>query len=335
MDDSFFINLALREAWRYQILTYPNPAVGAVVVRDGKILSIEAHQMAGASHSEVRALVSAYERVSGKEVDFDKNDAALAHKFLKSLPKSFFRDCEVYVTLEPCSHSGKTPSCANLLKELKPKRVVIATTDPIESHSGGVEILKQSGVEVVVGVEEKRAKDLIEPFVIWQKRTFVLFKLAQSLNGKIGGGYLSSRDSLTFTHKIREVVDYLLIGGNTVKVDRPTLDCRFSNPKKAPDIKIYSKSKEFDKSIPLFGVNNRGVEIIDTLEFKSPGAILVEGGEGMLRALADKIDWFLINLTPKLSDSEISYNFRANLEFLFELKVGKDYMIWSRFGQAD
>jgi len=330
MDDFFFMDLALSEAWRYQLLTYPNPAVGAVVVENGKILSIEAHQKSGFSHAEVRALVSAYEKKSGQSVDFDKNNSSLAHNFLLSCPKDFFKEFEVFVTLEPCSHTGKTPSCANLLAKLKPKRVVVGTLDPIKSHSGGVEVLKNSKIDVKIGVEEKRAKDLIEPFIIWQKRAFVIFKIAQTLNGKIGGGYLSSKESLKFTHKIREVVDYLLIGGNTVRVDRPTLNCRFSDPKKAPDIQIYSKEKKFDKSIPLFNEPNRDVKIVDSLNFDRAGLVLVEGGEGMLKALVDRIDWFLIVLTPKLSDNKISYNLNRSIDFLHQQRVGKDYMIWSR-----
>jgi diaminohydroxyphosphoribosylaminopyrimidine deaminase/5-amino-6-(5-phosphoribosylamino)uracil reductase len=333
VDDSFFMNLAIDKAWRYQILTYPNPAVGAVVVENGRILSIEAHKKAGSSHAEIRALLGAWEVKSKKSLDFDKDDAKKAHKFLSLLPKKFFIDCEIYVTLEPCSHDGKTPSCANLLSKLKPKRVIIATADPIDSHSGGIKILKETKIKVDFGIEKSRAEKLLEPFKIWQKRTFVLFKLAQSLNGKIGGGYLSSAESLAHTHQIREVIDRLIIGGETVRVDRPKLDCRFSNPQKAPDITIYSNKKleEFDQSIPLFQVKGREVKVCKSLDLSKGGLVLVEGGDKMLKALSQRVDWLLVYLTPKLSSNEISYNLSKNIEFLHQERIGVDLKLWSKF----
>jgi diaminohydroxyphosphoribosylaminopyrimidine deaminase/5-amino-6-(5-phosphoribosylamino)uracil reductase len=216
---------------------------------------------------------------------------------------------------------------------LKLRRVVISTLDPIKNHSGGVEILKSSGVEVELGVEEKRAKELIEPFVIWQERAFVVFKLAQSLNGRIGGGYLSSKESLTHTHKIREVIDMLIIGGNTVRTDRPTLDCRFSNPSKAPNVTIFSKKGSFEPDIPLFGVKNREVRVTQSLDFSKPSLVLVEGGEGLLNSLKSSIDWSLHYITPQLSSNQISYNCTQKLTFLHQERVGVDFILWSRFEQ--
>lgn len=90
MNDEFYMQLALNEAWKYQGLTYPNPAVGAVVIMDGKILSIQAHQKAGTSHAEVLALLIAYEILSSNPINFDCFDASKAHEFLLNLPKNFF-----------------------------------------------------------------------------------------------------------------------------------------------------------------------------------------------------------------------------------------------------
>ena len=330
IDDKFFMQLAINEAYKYQLLTYPNPAVGAVVTKNGAILAIEAHKKAGSSHAEVIALLSAYEKLTNKSIDFDKNDAIKAHNFLLK-QKELFKDCEIYVTLEPCSHIGKTPSCANLIKELKLKRVIIGTLDPIKSHSGGLNLLKKSGIEVLSSILEQECKDLIEPFLIWQKRGFVLFKLAQSTNGQIGGGYISSKESLIHVHKLREVCSKLIIGGNTIRVDRPTLDCRFIN-KKAPDVIIYSKESSFDTSIPLFNIKSRKVEIRKDLNFlKERGFYLVEGGEGMLKAIKKYIDWMLIYQAPKLTSKQLSYNINSNLQFLHISRNSKDILIWSRF----
>ncbi|MEN8726380.1 MAG: bifunctional diaminohydroxyphosphoribosylaminopyrimidine deaminase/5-amino-6-(5-phosphoribosylamino)uracil reductase RibD [Sulfurovum sp.] len=326
MRDEFYMQLALDKAWEYQGLTYPNPAVGAVVTLDGNILAIAAHQKAGTSHAEVLALLSAYETLSNLQLDFDPNDAQKAHTFLLSLPKDFFNDCSIYVTLEPCSHEGKTPSCASLLQSLALSRVVIGIEDPIEGHDGGMKKLENARV----GILEEECRALIEPFMIWQKRAFVLFKLAQTVNGRIGGGYLSSKASLTHVHQLREVCDTLFIGGNTVREDRPTLDCRFIKAK-APTVKIYAKEDNFDRDIPLFGIENRDVEIINTLDFLDrPSFVLVEGGEGMLEALKEKIDWMLIYQTPKLSTNNLTYNTTMNLHFLHQNKKDIDLMIWSR-----
>ena len=326
MNDEFYMQLALNKAWQYQGLTYPNPAVGAVITHKGAIIAIEAHQKAGTSHAEVLALLSAYETFSKTTLDFDVKDAFRAHEFLLNLPQNYFSECSIYVTLEPCSHQGKTPSCASLLQQLSLKRIVIGISDPISGHDKGARQLEN----VTFGVLEQECNALLEPFQIWQKRAFVLFKLAQTSNGKIGGGYLSSQASLTHVHQLREVCETLLIGGNTVRTDRPTLDSRLIKGK-APDVTIYAKEDNFDREIPLFTVENRNVKITDTLDFlETPSFVLVEGGEGMLNALKEKIDWLLIYQTPKLSTNTLTYNTTMNLQFLHTDKIDVDMMIWSK-----
>jgi len=326
--NKIYMTQALKKAWQYQLRTYPNPAVGALILSNNEIVALEAHQKAGGSHAEVLAFLSAYETLSSKKIEFNRFDAHKAHEFLYSLPQNFFSECIVYVTLEPCSHKGKTPSCASLLAELKPKKVVVATLDPIKGHDGGVGRLQEQGVEVEVGVCQKEALELLEPFLIWQKRAFVLFKIAQTSNGKIGGGYLSSKASLTHVHQLRSVCTKMIIGGNTVRVDRPTLDCRFTQDK-APDIVIYSKRDDFDRTIPLFSIDGREVEMAQNLDFSEPSFILVEGGEGMLNALKDRIDWLLQYQTPKLSYHSSNYNVDIDLKFLHQERKGVDVMLWS------
>jgi len=327
------MNLALNKAWKYQLLTYPNPAVGALVTYKGEIVSIEAHQRAGTSHAEVLALLSAYETITDTTIDFDRFNAKDAHHFLYSLPKGFFKESEIFVTLEPCSHSGKTPSCALLLAYIKPKKVVIATLDPIDGHSGGVDILKRKNIEVKIGICKKEADELLEPFIIWQKRAFVLFKIAQTSNGKIGGGYLSSKESLTHVHKLRFACTKMIIGGNSVRVDRPTLDCRFIKAD-APNITIFSKKNNFDRNIPLFSVSNREVTITNNIkDLDKPSFILIEGGEGMINALKYKIDWILQYQTPKLSSHKSNYSVDLDLKFLHQNKIGVDLLLWSKISK--
>lgn len=331
---TIYMQQALNKAWQYQGVTYPNPAVGALIVCNNEIIALEAHQKAGTSHAEVLALIQAYETLSGETISFDRFDAHQAHEFLYTLPQNFFAECIVYVTLEPCSHVGKTPSCASLLAYIQPKKVVIATLDSIKGHDGGMNRLQEQGIAVEVGVCEAEAKALIEPFLIWQKRAFVLFKIAQTSNGKIGGGYLSSQDSLTHVHQLRAVCTRMVIGGNTVRVDRPTLDCRFSLKgfwgDTAPDITIFSRQDDFDRTIPLFAVPERTVTVSDTIDWGTPSFILVEGGEGMLSALADKIDWVLQYQTPKFSSHDSGYGVDMDLQFLHQNAKGVDLMLWSR-----
>ena len=320
--DHFFMQCALDEAWKYQFLTYPNPAVGAAVVKDGKLLSVKAHQYAGGPHAEVLAIKEAFELLTGIEIDSD--NSLDIHQIILQHHNNIFTKCSIYTTLEPCNHFGKTPSCAQLIYKLGFSKVVIGTKDPNPVASGGAKLFTNA----VVGVMQKECDALIEPFLIWQKRAFTLFKLAQTHNSKITGGYLSSYESLKHVHKIREKITKLLIGGNTVAVDKPTLDCRFVSAK-APDIVIYS-DKQFSRQIPLFNVANRDVKISKDLSFlQEPGFVLIEGGENMLKLLQKKIDWFLTFQVPTISN-ESGYSGDMKLQYLHVEKKSDDLMIYSK-----
>ncbi len=327
MNDEFYMQLAIDEAWKYQLLTYPNPAVGALVVQNGAVLSIEAHQRAGTSHAEVLALVRAYEKISGTQVEFDPLDAYAAHDFLRSLPDGYFAECEIYVTLEPCAHEGKTPSCASLLSYLRLKRVIIGTLDPVPRHTGGALMLDN----VETGLLEEKCQVLTEPFRMWDKRQpFVLFKIAQTHNGRIGGGIISSEESRRHVHQLRSVCRRLIVGGNTVRTDRPILDARLIDGK-APDVTILSHDPSPDLSIPLFRVPGRSVEISRSIEWhRCQGFILVEGGGQLLDQMSDQVNWLLTYQAPKLSEEQLSYNTPMNLEYLHTSRIGGDIMIWSR-----
>lgn len=323
---------AIDAAWEYQGLTYPNPAVGCVVSKNNQILSISAHQKAGTSHAEVLALVEAFEYISGSVVEFDKFNANLSHRFLRSLPKDFFAQCTLYVTLEPCNHDGATPSCASLLIDLGIKNIFISKLDPIDGHGGGAQRLEESGCIVNIGLLAKESEELIEPFLIWQNRAFVLFKLAQTINGNISGGIISSIESRIHTHKLRSVCSLMAIGGNTVRCDNPKLDCRLID-EKAPNIFIYTRDESsINKSSLMFNVANRNIVIGDDLDFLHiPSFVLVEGGISMLEALKDKIDWVLFYSAPVVRGSGILATKESSLKFLNCKKTENDLIIWSRF----
>jgi len=301
-------DLIVKEAWKYQFLTYPNPAVGAAVVVKNRMF-VSAHKKAGEPHAEVNALWEAF-KAFHKTPDL-KNSHEI-HEYLLKHHNGFFQNANVYVTLEPCSHMGKTPSCANLLKYLHPAGVFIGWRDPVEGHGGGAEILKNAGIEVKM-LEDKRCYDLIEPFIKWQKR-FVFYKLALTMNGCVTGGYISSDASLKWVHGVRDKTNLLVIGGNTVRIDRPTLDARRVGGK-APDVLIYSKNNGFDKNIPLFNIPGRKVFIENTLEkMKEYKFVMIEGGERLYGEIKNMVDWKVFIISPKFANR---FSFRS--EDCFEI----------------
>ncbi|ACM93308.1 riboflavin biosynthesis protein RibD [Nautilia profundicola AmH] len=318
----YVFDLIINEAWKYQFLTYPNPAVGAAVIVKNQIFT-GVHKKAGEPHAEVHALWEAYRAFHDAPELYTSKEI---HEYLKKHHNGFFNDANVYVTLEPCAHEGKTPSCAYLLKELKPKSVSIGWPDPIKGHGGGVEILKNSGIDVKI-LNDKRCFHLIEPFIKWQNR-FVFYKLALTMNGAITGGYISSDESLDWVHNIRDKIDLLVIGGNTVRIDRPTLDARRVNGK-APDVLIYSKNDGIERDIPLFNVKNRKVFIEDSLEkLEDYKFIMIEGGERLYNEIKHMVDWKVFIVSPKFANR---FNFRSEDEFeILHTNQSSDLIVFGR-----
>ena len=328
IDDNFYMKLAIDEAWKYQLLTYPNPAVGCVIVKDGKLVAIEAHKVAGMAHAEVNALKAAYLKYNPNSVLKTKNKADEIHKFLIENASDFFNDCEIYVTLEPCNHIGKTPSCANLLKDLKPKRVIISVKDPNKEASGGIETLQNGNIDVSVGIMEKEGYDLLLPFISWQSKSCIFFKMAQTLNGSIDGK-ISSNSALAYVHTLRDKIDLLVIGGNTVRIDKPTLDARYIAGR-APDIMIYSKNKVFDNNIPLFKISNRKVIISDDLfKLLDYKFVMIEGVYTLLDKLKERIDFLILIVSPKIRNGKNSLvDIDLDFEVIHENFIGKDKIVF-------
>lgn len=329
MRPEFPMQLALDAAWQYQGLTFPNPAVGCTVCGPrGEILGIGAHEKAGGPHAEVHALKAAYRLLSGDEAIDSISDSAQLHDYLKKHHNFFFEHCTLYVTLEPCSHHGKTPSCALLIKELGIKKVVIAHEDPNAEAAGGAGLLKDAGIEVETGLLREKAYDLLLPFIKWQEKSFVFFKWAQRLDGTVDGGTISCEASRKAVHAMRDVCDLMVIGGNTVKIDRPTLDARMVNGK-APDILIYSRDTEFDETIPLFGIEGRKVMVSDSLEtMENYKNIMVEGGPGMFEAVKPKLDYCLGFVAPKSGGTIPFTKHTDSFEIMYSTLSGNDLMIW-------
>ena len=289
-DDHYYMLLCLQEAWRYQGLTYPNPPVGACITHHNRLVSLCVHQASGTPHAEVLALQEAFAHLTGDHKITDLTSSEAIHSYLLSTNKKYshlWQDCSLYTTLAPCHHKGKTPACSHLIKAMGMPRVVIGSDDPYSK--GGIEALQHSGIEVVMGVEKAPTQALLYPFLQWRKGRFVVFKYASRLNGTIdtdhiNKSYISSERTLNRLHALRDRVELLIIGGNTVRVDRPTLDSRRVGGK-APDVLILSRLSDFDKSIPLFGVPHRKVMIssMDALEdYLTPYRFVMIEGVGKL-----------------------------------------------------
>ena len=322
---------ALDAAWEYQLLTFPNPAVGAVCISEnGSILSVGAHKKAGGPHAEVYALRDAYTILSGDNAIVECDDAHQIHDYLRIHHKGLFNTVAMAVTLEPCSHSGKTPSCALLIRDLGIKELFIACKDPNPVAANGGNILENGGIKCTFSVMESEGKKLLEPFLKWQNSPFVFFQWAQRLDGTIDNGTISSTMSREHVHALRDRCDLIVIGGNTVRHDRPTLDARLVNGQ-APDILIYSHNREFDTTIPLFSVPDRQVFIAPDLErIKEYSLVMIEGGLGMFEASRDVCDWYLSYIAPKIGGGTQSLGtIQEDFEVL-HAKITDNIILWMK-----
>lgn len=192
--------------------TNPNPLVGAVIVKNGEIIAEGCHEILGCAHAEVAAFNNAKQCVEGSTL---------------------------YVNLEPCSHYGRTPPCAKAIIEAGVRKVVVAMVDPNPKVSGkGIQMLKDAGIDVQVGVLEDEAKKLNEIFIkyITKKKPFVIMKTAMTLDGKIASlsgdsKWISGESSRQYVHTLRDRVSAIMVGANTVLKDNPFLTTRL--PSKA------------------------------------------------------------------------------------------------------
>lgn len=205
--DEAFLARALELAAKGVGRTSPNPAVGAVIVRHGRVLGEGFHRRAGLPHAEIEAL----RQVSGTA-----------------------RGATLYVTLEPCSHYGRTPPCAEALVAAGLTRVVVGMVDPNPLVRGrGIRRLRRAGIEVKTGVLQDACVRLNEDFICFIRtgKPFVTVKLAASLDGRIATAsgdsqWISSEQSRRFVHELRNRVDAVLVGAETVRTDNPQLTCR-------------------------------------------------------------------------------------------------------------
>lgn len=223
--------------------TAPNPCVGALLVKDGKVQAAGWHKAYGGAHAEVEALQDAKRR--------GVNPA----------------ECTLLVTLEPCNHQGKTPPCTQAILDAGIRKVVIGAFDPSLNAAGGAEFLRENGVEVESGVALRECMDNIADFICWQKSNlpYLIIKMASTLDGRIAthsgsSRWISGQQARAEVHRLRSQVNAVLVGGNTFYHDNPLLNCRL---------------EEFAELGGLGASNASGAELPTTETFKQPLAVVV------------------------------------------------------------
>ncbi|WP_196601050.1 bifunctional diaminohydroxyphosphoribosylaminopyrimidine deaminase/5-amino-6-(5-phosphoribosylamino)uracil reductase RibD [Pectinatus frisingensis] len=221
-DDERYMQTAINLAKNAVGRTSPNPMVGAVIVKNNRIIGCGWHKKAGTPHAEIHALQAAGELSQG---------------------------ATLYVSLEPCSHFGRTPPCCDAVIKAGIKRVVVAITDPNPKVSGrGIKKMRDAGLEVVTGVLENEAAKLNEVFFKWIETgfPFITIKSAMSLDGKTATAsgqskWITNEASRTYGHHLRDINDAIMVGINTIIADNPTLTTRLAAGGKNP-IRIIADS---------------------------------------------------------------------------------------------
>jgi diaminohydroxyphosphoribosylaminopyrimidine deaminase / 5-amino-6-(5-phosphoribosylamino)uracil reductase len=246
--DIQFMKRALELAEKGIGYTSPNPLVGAVIVKDGRIIGEGYHEVYGSHHAEVNAFRNATEDVSG---------------------------ATMYVTLEPCSHYGKTPPCANAIVEKGIKKVVIGLTDPNPLVAGkGIQILRDNGIEVIDGILEEEGKKLNEIFLkyITTKLPFCILKTAMTLDGKIAAHtgdskWITNEISRKYVHQLRHRVSGIMVGIGTILADDPLLNTRMEDAEGSDPIRIIiDSSGKIPLSAKVLNIESKAKTIIATTE---------------------------------------------------------------------
>jgi len=261
--DISFMKTALREAVKGKGFTKINPIVGAVIVKNNKIISKGYHKYYGGPHAEIEALKQVGEKARG---------------------------ADLYITLEPCNTTIKTPACTNAIIKAGIRRVIIAEYDPNPiNNKKGVQVLRENGILVTTNILEKEAKGFNDFFhtLIEKKRPFITLKLAMSLDGKIAtclndSKWITNETARVIVHKLRHENDAILIGKNTVLIDNPRLIVRTIKAKRQPDRIILDSYGEIPLNKNVFSkVANERIFIVVSktikkeklLQYKNKGII--------------------------------------------------------------
>jgi diaminohydroxyphosphoribosylaminopyrimidine deaminase / 5-amino-6-(5-phosphoribosylamino)uracil reductase len=272
---------ALELAERGRGTTHPNPVVGAVVVRGGEVVGEGWHERAGGPHAEVVALEAAGERARG---------------------------ATLYVTLEPCTHHGRTPPCVDRVVEAGVARVVVGSLDPNLEAGGGVERLRAAGVEVEV-VDSFEARRQNEAWRTWvaHRRPFVTYKVAVTLDGRVavpGSRWVSGEESRRLVHELRAASDAVAVGMGTVRADAPSLTAREVDAARQPRRLAFGRGP-LPEGSELELRSGALADELATLAEEGVQSLLLEGGPTLATSFldADLVDKLLVFVAPVLGGS--------------------------------
>lgn len=301
MNDEFYIKRCIDLALKGKGNVAPNPMVGAIIVHNGLIIGEGYHQQYGEAHAEVNAVNAVAD-------------------------KSLLNESTIYVSLEPCAHFGKTPPCANLIVKHNFKRVVIGCVDTFSKVAGkGIEILKNAGIEVTIGVLEKECRALNKRFFTFheKKRPYVILKWAQSKDGfldkernnnETGINWITQPETKKLVHQWRAEESAILVGKNTALTDNPSLTVREAKGKNPirilldSQLEVSSTAQILNTEAPtlIFNLHKSEMKgslewikipemtpkfILEQLHTRNIQSVIIEGGKHVLASFIDTNFW--------------------------------------------
>ena len=319
MNYDLLMRKAIEISAPYKYLVKPNPMVGALIVKDGKILAEGAHKKFGEAHAEVNCFNSLKEKIEEDHV--------------------------MICTLEPCNHYGKTPPCTKKIIESGIKKIIIGSLDPNPKVAGtGIETLKDAGLEVSYGVLEKEVRELNKFFFFKHEngRPFITIKIASSADwmshSKDGSTtWITSEASRKDVQLIRAEHDAILTGGNTIRSDQPRMNARVEFPLIQPQKILLSEQKEWDLSLDFFQdskvkiIDEKDlVKVVEVLSKQELNSLLVEAGPRLVNSFLKEglCDEMIIYQSPdQLGEDGVSWSLNDAMIDKYGLSLKSSYTI--------
>lgn len=252
-------------------MTYPNPVVGCVIVRNGQIISDGWHQKAGEVHAEVNAV----NKIRDKEI---------------------LKDCEIYVSLEPCSHFGKTPPCSDMIVRYGFKKVIVGISDPNSKVNGqGIKRIRDAGIEVKVGVLENECAELNKRFFCYHqnKRPYIVLKWAQTADGFMAAEnpiqkWITNPYSKQLVHLWRSQEQSVLVGYKTAKVDNPQLNLRLWSGNQPVRV-VIDRDLSLDQKLHLFDGSQKTIIFSEKENSSRPDVVQLKFDENLEESILNEL----------------------------------------------
>ena len=319
MNYDLLMRKAIEISAPYKYLVKPNPMVGALIVKDDKILAEGVHEKFGEAHAEVNCFNSLKEKIEEDHV--------------------------MICTLEPCNHYGKTPPCTKKIIESGIKKIIIGSLDPNPKVAGtGIKTLKDAGLEVSYGVLEKEVRELNKFFFFKHEngRPFITIKIASSADwmshSKDGSTtWITSEASRKDVQLIRAEHDAILTGGNTIRSDQPRMNARVEFPLIQPQKILLSEQKEWDLSLDFFQdskvkiIDEKDlVKVVEVLSKQELNSLLVEAGPRLVNSFLKEglCDEMIIYQSPdQLGEDGVSWSLNDAMIDKYGLSLKSSYTI--------